>query len=192
MASMPSPCRATDSIDDHYLVRMNPAVFLTLPGCRTSDLPLGGGKGAFASRLADGKLPAFSMVVPDECHDMSYDKDCGVNKEGDFVALGDIWLRGMMQRILGSRAYRSGNTAVLITWTEGTPATPIGLDCLSKPTSSCHVATVVVAPTVHAGVQVSLKLSHYSLLRTTETLLGIKQYLGGARTATGMRAAFHL
>jgi hypothetical protein len=192
MASMPSPCRATDAIPAHYLARMNPAVYLSSVECRRFDLPLGGPNGAFAHRLARGRLPAFTMIVPDECHSMTFNNDCGVHKVGDFVALGDVWLQGWMRQILQSPAYRNGQTAVLITWAEGTPAKPIGLDCLAQVSETCHVATLVVAPTVRAGEQVQVRLSHYSLLRTTEMLLGVTRYLGRARTAAGMRTAFHL
>lgn len=35
-------------------------------------------------------------------------------------------------------------------------------------------------------------MNHYSLLRTTEEMLGISTYLGRAKQATSLRAAFNL
>jgi hypothetical protein len=37
-----------------------------------------------------------------------------------------------------------------------------------------------------------MAFSHYSLLRTTEALLGLRAKLGQAATASDMRRAFHL
>jgi hypothetical protein len=42
--------------------------------------------------LASHRLPSFSLVVPDLCHDMH---DCP-------VAIGDRWLRGLVPALLGS------------------------------------------------------------------------------------------
>jgi hypothetical protein len=38
----------------------------------------------------------------------------------------------------------------------------------------------------------SRRFTHYSLLRTTERLLGIRRYLGKAGSAHGLSKAFHL
>jgi hypothetical protein len=51
---------------------------------------------------------------------------------------------------------------------------------------------IAIAPTVPTGATTDLAVSHYSLLRTTEELLGIKTFLGAAATAPSMRAAFRL
>ena len=55
---------------------------------------------------------------------------------------------------------------------------------------SCHIATVVVAPSVAAGTRSAVRFDHYSLLRTTEDLLGIGTHLGhaGDRRTRSMRA----
>jgi phosphatidylinositol-3-phosphatase len=49
----------------------------------------------------------------------------------------------------------------------------------------------VISPTT-SGIMSGTTFNHYSLLRTTEQLLGITNFLGGAATATSMRADFHL
>ena len=58
--------------------------------------------------------------------------------------------------------------------------------------SQNHVATIVVAPSVPKGTVVETRFTHYSLLRTEEDILGIASHLGGAATAPGMAAGFHL
>jgi hypothetical protein len=55
-----------------------------------------------------------------------------------------------------------------------------------------HVPTLVIAPSVAAGSTDATTFDHYSLLRTTEEMLGIDTFLGDAATATSMRAHFGL
>ena len=57
---------------------------------------------------------------------------------------------------------------------------------------SCHVPTFILSQYVAPGTRSSLLFSHYSLLQTTERLLGLDRFLGHAAdpTTTGMRAAF--
>jgi hypothetical protein len=42
------------------------------------------------------------------------------------------------------------------------------------------------------GTKSGTAFTHYSLLRTTEELLGISTFLGNAASATSMRSAFGL
>jgi hypothetical protein len=55
-----------------------------------------------------------------------------------------------------------------------------------------HIATLVIGPSVPAGTRVRRRFDHYSMLRTTEELLGVRTYLGAADRATSMRSAFGL
>jgi Phosphoesterase family len=48
------------------------------------------------------------------------------------------------------------------------------------PRNACRVPLLVLSPYVKAGVNVPTRLSHYSLLRATEKLLGIRTQLGNA------------
>jgi phospholipase C len=166
--SMPSNCflSATSS----YAPKHNPAVYFTRvrSRCRNWDIPMGGTSGHFATALSHRTLPAFSFVTPNICHD---GHDCS-------TGTADAWLGGWLDRITTSRAYRAGDTAVFVTWDEG-----VGSDQ--------HIATVVIGPTVPRGLRSATHFTHYSLLRTTEQLLGLKP-LGAAGSARSMVAAFHL
>ena len=51
--------------------------------------------------------------------------------------------------------------------------------------------TIVISPTTPPGTTSRTFYSHYSLLGTTEQLLGLAK-LGQASSATTMTAAFHL
>jgi len=53
------------------------------------------------------------------------------------------------------------------------------------------VATIVISPTTPAGATSGTFFSHYSLLATTEQLLGLPK-LGQAKSSPTMTASFHL
>ena len=169
--SMPAPCYLGDAYP--YAVKHNPAAYYTAisVACQSWDVPSGTTTaGVFLDDLTNGTLPAFSFVTPDLCHD-THDCDVGT---------GDRWLQGWMAEIAASPSYRSGTTVVFITWDE---------DDYSEDN---HVATFVVSPYTPAGTKSGAAFDHYSLLRTTEELLGLTTYLGNAATAASMRSAFGL
>jgi len=110
----------------------------------------------------------FTFITPNLCHDMH---DCS-------TSAGDTWLAGFVPKILRSHTYRAGSTVVFITWDEGS--------------GDNHIATLVLSRYTRPGTVSSKPFNHYSLLRTTEALLGIHAKLGAAATARDMRGAFHL
>ncbi len=200
---MRTPCQRTAS--GFYLPLSNPATFFTSSNCAAHDVPMGtpGGKG-LATDLASGKLPRFSILVPDVCDSGSglvhrYPR-CGQSKRVFEVARSDSWLQHWIGTIEKSPAYQSGKTVVIVTWDQGSAPSKksqlpqVGLNCLSekKLAGGCWVATMVVSPYVHPHTWVKTRFSHYSLLRTTEELLGIHVYLGAAHNAQSMRQAFGL
>jgi len=108
------------------------------------------------------------------------------------IAQGDSWLARNLPAILNSRQYRAGTTAVFVTWDEGSGGYPVE-DCDDSTTTdaSCRVATIVISPSTPAGTTSGAFFSHYSLLATTEQLLGLPK-LGQASSSSTMTAAFHL
>ena len=112
---------------------------------------------------------AFTMIVPNVCNDMH---SCA-------IGVGDQWLRRTVPMILRSAQYRSKSTALFITFDEG-DSSPIN-----------RIPTIVIAPSVPAGTRVGVAFTHYSLLTTTESLLGLAP-LGAARGARSMIGPFHL
>jgi hypothetical protein len=71
-------------------------------------------------------------------------------------------------------------TAVFITWDEDNGG------------SANHITTLVLSPFTRPGTQAVARYHHYSMLRTTEDLLGMDEFLGEAATAASMREDFHL
>jgi hypothetical protein len=181
--SMPARCDRYGA--GEYAPRHNPAVYYRgiARTCASYDVPLGPvSSSALLAQLAHpASAPAYMFVAPNLCDDTH---DCS-------VATGDSWLRTWVTAIVASAAYRSMTTALFVTWDEGEPSVG-GEDCaahLADP--SCHVAAVVVAPSVRARTRSGAYFTHYSLLATSEQLLGFAR-LGAARSAASMVRAFNL
>jgi hypothetical protein len=148
---------------DQYAVRHNPAVYFTNIRTRCARRDV-----PLSSR--PNLTARFTFITPNLCHDMH---DCS-------TATGDTWLAGFVPQILRNHVYRAGKAVLFITWDE------------SEGSGDNQVATLVLSRYTRPGTISRKAFSHYSLLRTTEALLGIKTKLGQAATAADMRSAFHL
>jgi phospholipase C len=175
--SMPSNCATSDS--GEYKVAHNPPPYYTsLSGCARRDVPYT----QFATDLAAGTLPAFSFITPNLIDDM----------HDGTIAQGNAWLAANLPTILDSSQYRAGTTAVFLTWDEGSGGYPIeDCDDTAATDASCRVATIVISPSTPPGTTSGTFYSHYSLLATTEQLLGLPR-LGQAASSPTMTTAFHL
>lgn len=165
--SMPRPC--THWFSGRYAASHNPAVYYRplADDCQTNAV----GLGALASDIANDSLPAFAFIVPNMCHSMH---DCGVDA-------GDRWLARVIRKLTASAAYARGGTAIFVTFDESDKADAAG-----------RIATFVVAPSVPQHSRVGDSFTHYSLLRTTEEMLGLSRFLGRAAHARSMRTGFNL
>ncbi len=183
VGGMPTPCRKLDAGLRAYSRLANPPTYLTARGCQRFDLPLGTiHSGSLQRMLAANTMPAFSMIMPDSCHDTGFDKHCGgTAKRGVYIARGDLWLRGWIGALTSSLAYKNGSMVIFVTWNQGTPAKDLGQACTAPALAAdCHVPLLVVSPYVKHGLTVGARFSHYSLLKATEKLLGAHSLLGHA------------
>jgi phospholipase C len=136
----------------YYAKKHNPAAYYTnlADAYARNAVPLGTlSGGALISDLDENLLPDYSFVTPGLCND---EHDCD-------VIVGDLWLARWIPRILESEAYAEGDTALFITYDEGT--------------YNNHVYTVVVSPYTRPGTVSHIRYTHYSLLKTQESLLGL-------------------
>jgi phosphatidylinositol-3-phosphatase len=77
---------------------------------------------------------------------------------------------------------------LFITWDEGEGGSTN--DCATNESDvGCHVATLIVSPSTPPGQRSGELFNHYSLLRTTENLLGLPA-LGAAAGASSIAKAF--
>ena len=168
--SAPGSCPLVDA--GRYAVKHVPAAYYTnLRGdCASSIVPMGtSSSGSLLDDLNGSSFPTFAFVTPDLCNDTH---DCP-------VSVGDAWLQAWFAKIVASPTYQAGRTVVLLTWDE------------DDDSAANRVPLVVVSPSTPAGTKVGAAYDHYSLLRTTEQLLGLA-YLGRAADASSMAPAFNL
>jgi hypothetical protein len=157
--SMPANCEQVSQGD--YAAKHNPAAYYTGGSDRAACQADDVPLSELPAQLAAGTLPTFTSISPNICDDMH---DCS-------VGTGDQWLSTWVPQILDSPAYRSGTTAVFVVFDEYSP-----------------LANVVIAPSVRPGTVSGAAVSHYSLLRATEEMLGLP-LLGAAASAPSLRAA---
>jgi hypothetical protein len=173
--SMPGRCDRSDG--GAYAVRHDPPPYYTALGtCARNDV----GYAQLARDLSRRQLPAFSFITPNVIDDM----------HDGTIAQGDGWLRSKLPPILRSSEYRGGKLVVFLTWDEGEGGASDS--CASNARDAgCHVATVVVSASTRPGTRSATLLNHYSLLASTERLLGVSPLAEAARSRS-MLAAFNL
>jgi phospholipase C len=159
-------------------------------GCRSWDV----GWPSFKRDVAAHRLPTYAFITPDQCHNMHASCTRGTNA----IRAGDTWLSRVIPQIVHTPGYQRGRTVIVITWDEGSHGQSTeqrGENCLALvhlKDESCHVPTFILSEYIAPGTRSSRLFSHYSLLQTTERLLGLERFLGHAAdpATDGMRAAF--
>lgn len=164
--SMPQPCALNPS--GRYAVKHNPAAYYVgendRSACRKDNVPLDSSARRLQWDVDHWSPGTFAVVIPNLCNDTH---DCDVRT-------GDRWLGSWMAGLWTSDLYKDGKTAVFVVWDEPSP-----------------MPNVVMSPSTPAGLRVGAPFDHYSLLRTTEEMLGLP-FLGRANSARSMRGPFHL
>jgi phospholipase C len=130
--------------------------------CDAHDVPLS----TFMTDLNDGNLPAFSVLLPSNEHNM----------HNNSVASGDAYAQTILDPILNSPAYAKGDVAIFFLWDENSP-----------------IPNVLLAPSVATGTKIAVPtgnpISHFSALRTWEEMLGLP-LLGDTRLAPSLLSFF--
>jgi phospholipase C len=158
--AMPSNCRLRYRLPEYYARHNAPAYYSNVR------------RDCLKYDVPLGRTPdlsaRFTFIAPSSCHSMHTCK----------AAVGDAWLEHFMPKVFASPEYRAGRTAVFLTFDE------------SRGSGSNRIPTIVMAPSVRPGAVVRERFDHYSLLRTMQELLGLRELLGDAATAQSMRRAF--
>jgi phosphatidylinositol-3-phosphatase len=131
--------------------------FLYFPGGASHVLPL--------RKFNVRRLPAYSLVVPNLCHDMH---NCS-------IATGDNWLRRFISPLLTVK-----NTAIFIVFDEGTTDTRGG----------GNVPLIIAGTAVRRHAIFTTPTSHYGMLRTIEASFGLP-LLGLARSTPALTGIWH-
>ncbi len=159
---LPSP-GFTGAGSGRYAKKHDPFLYFRDVANRPTRLRLIVPLSTFHADLAAKRLPSFSLVVPDLCHDMH---DCP-------VASGDAWLASFLKPVLASPALAHG--VVFVVFDEGT----------SDSGGGGHVPALALGGVVRRGSRLTLPLNHYSLLRTIEESWHLP-LLGNSASATAV------
>lgn len=159
---MNTNCQLTNS--PPYFVKHNPAAYYRDPiGCSTNDVPLPAGVPDMSSD--------FTFITPDVCHDMHSNSCAGSTCQ---VCQGDNWLKSYLPGLLNSNQYKSGNTAIVLWWDEGS--------------STGNLPSVIISPYTHAVNDAAI-VNHYDMLFTIQQILGVG-CIANSCGQTNFRAAF--
>jgi phospholipase C len=169
--AMPGNCALRNS--GTYAVRHNPWTYFDdraeRAACERFDVPTGSPtSGALSDDTTAGKLPTFSLVVPDTCND---GHDCSGGTT-------DAWLRSWLPTIEKGPDFSSGRLAIVVTWDE------------DDDHSGNQVPMVVIHPTLK-GKTVTTQLDHYGLSASIARIGGVPAPRD-AKKADDVLAAFGL
>jgi phosphatidylinositol-3-phosphatase len=172
--------------NDQYATRHNPFVYfhslLDTGVCARGDVPL--------TRLAGdlaGDAPAYSLIVPNLCHD-GHDAPCKNGEPGGLKS-ADEELSKLVPQITASRAYKDRGL-IVITFDESEhgaeaccgepqfPGTPNN-GGLSIGRGGGKVGAVLLSPYIKPGSVDQTAYNHFSLLRSIEDMFGL-DHLGYA------------
>jgi hypothetical protein len=143
---------------------------------------------ALHADLRSGKVPAFALVVPNQCNEMH-----GINSpkappgcakgDEDLVRRGDAVVHDLVAEMQSSPIWTHGNTAIVITFDEDGKADRVP----GAPQSCCvvdaanpgggRIPTIVITNHGPRGVRDDTPYDHYSLLRTIEDALRLDGHL---------------
>jgi len=130
--------------------------------CDAHDVPLS----TFMTDLNSNNLPAFSVLLPDNEHNM----------HNNSVSSGDAYAQTILDPLLNSPAYAKGDLAIFFLWDENTP-----------------IPNVLIAPSVVTGTKITIPtgnpISHFSALRTWEEMLR-QPLLGDTKLAPSLLPFF--
>jgi hypothetical protein len=165
MEGLPHAC-FTGADAGAYAKRHDPFAYYTrVTGSRTSCgqiVPFG----QLATDERSGRLPRYLWISPNLCHDMH---DCS-------VATGDRFLAGLIPPLLRALGPRG---LLFLTWDEGSSD-----NGCCRLAAGGHIVTIVAGAAARAGARLTTPTDHYSVLQSTEDLLGLPRLRGAACVCT--------
>lgn len=107
----------------------------------------------------------FNLVIPNRLDDMH--GTATTTTSAQRIRNGDAWASTFVPRLLASRQYAAGGSAVIITFDEGD-------------STSSLIPFIVISPRTAAGGTTDVAYDHYSTLKGVQQMLGVAPLLGHA------------
>jgi phosphatidylinositol-3-phosphatase len=158
----------------------------------------------FDRDLADGILPNFALIVPNQCNEMhglhgaGVPADCEGADKAALIRRGDAFTGELVRRIQATPMWSGrGAVAIVITFDEGAGKTREGCCGVTPDAPSNfgggHIPTLVITNHGPRAVRDDTAYNHYSLLRTIEDAFRLPDHLGHAGdTNQGVRPMLRL
>jgi hypothetical protein len=169
-ANGPYTFKWPSNTDALYASKHNPFVnFTDTQGALSRMVP----DNQLGADLATSRLPDYSLVVPDQWHDMHGIGVC--SNLNSLIEAGDQYVATTVEEILACPVWQQGNNAIVITWEENDAADAgqPGTGCCGANPGGGHIATMVITNHESGHVTDNTAYNHYSLLRTMEAALGV-------------------
>ncbi|MBP2278310.1 alkaline phosphatase family protein [Sphingomonas sp. PL20] len=146
--------------------------------------------------IAVGKLPAFALIVPNQCNEMhglfgiGVPGDCTILNTRRLITRGDRVVGELVAKLQATADWRSHeNMAIVITFDEGSGGSKGGCCSVTPGASSNygggHIPTIVITNHGPRGLRDATPYNHYSLLRTIEDAFRITEHLRRAGDSAG-------
>jgi phospholipase C len=139
-----------------------------------------------AADLATGNLPNYSLIVPDQCHDMHGTGPC--SDLNGLISAGDAYVGSTVRAIMNSAVWQQGTNAIVVTWDEddfGDSGQP-GTGCCGFDPGGGNVATIVITNQGEQHIIDNTPYNHYSLLLSLEQAFGLPCLLNACDSQTGV------
>jgi len=136
----------------------------------------------FASNLANGQLPNYSFIIPNQQNN-AHDCPAAIPNctNADKLAATDAWLKTNIDPLISSTAFRQGGLLV-ITFDESVDT--------DTQNGGGHVATVVVSSKNIQNFNSPTLFQHQNVLRLMAEGVGLTSYPGASATANNMSELF--
>ena len=177
-------CPIANAPATHFAARHNPVLYFSdvvgdpagsdAARCAAHVVPYS----QLATDLASGQVAQYTFITPNLCHDMH--DACG----GDAIAHGDTWLSQAIPAIEASSAFQHDGV-IFVTWDESEMVT--GSTCNHE---GCPIGMIAISPFARAGFVSATAYTHSALLRTVETIFGVRPFTRDAANATDLRELF--
>ncbi|HWR37634.1 MAG TPA: alkaline phosphatase family protein [Clostridia bacterium] len=125
----------------------------------------------FATDRRNNALPRYSFVIPNNCHNAH---DCS-------LGTADAWLKKNFAPLLSTSSFQKDGLLIIV-FDEANFG--------DRTHGGGRVAFVAVGPKVKSNYRSSTFFQHQSLLRTTMSALGMRNFIGASITAPSMKGFF--
>lgn len=168
-AGFPGTCYPCNGTDPSSLYASKHVGFLNFTGVQNDPAEMQKLVPAeqLSTDLDQGTVPTFSLIVPDQCHDMHGTNDCPDATAN--VGVADDYAGQLVNQIMLSKTWKDGQNAIVITFDEGKGAA----GCCDANPGGGQIYTAVITNHGPRGLKYDTPSNHYSMLAEIQQMYGL-------------------